>query len=86
MQLGLQSGHLGSPTRGHCRDPLAPRTGVVTIRGDDQLDLTPVDTRTEVHVQAAAIRAGQKVGQEEILVVVVAAEVLHATGAQVVLD
>ena len=39
-----------------------------------------------VHVQAAAIRAGQKVGQEEVFVVVVAAEVPHTAGAQVVLD
>jgi hypothetical protein len=32
------------------------------------------------------MRAGQSVGEEEVFIVVVAAEVPHTTGAQVVLD
>ena len=40
----------------------------------------------QVDVEPAAVGAGQEVDQEEVFVVVMAAEKPHATGAQVILD
>ena len=60
VQLGLQSGHRGSPLRGRCRNSLASRAGVVAIRGNEQFDLAYGDRGIKGAMRAAD-RSGARI-------------------------